>query len=342
MLWLNSGDKVAFTEQTKVFTEKGWKNIGALGGRDRVLVRNFLGDAEFIQPFALKKKLYEGDIYRFGNREWAINVTPNHKMVYNEYYSNKLGTKPADSTAESVKPSREVSLYRSFHYMQEAKSYESITMRKEGFEWRVNISIENWYTILAYTMLCAYIDKRKSPHIMYISDNLQPLTNILDMIGIQWTQSTKNRGAPMIFVRNDSNLLAKLLNQLGARERRDMKLQDKHIFAASSGLLKHFVHTLLSLGGKPIVGRPGQFSFSTVNKNLIENLEMICMLGGYGFSLIHDHRGYQVRIILSPPDSRIVTFVEKNTYSGYTYEIDLFDGLIYVTEKKAPVWMAPK
>lgn len=340
VVWGKSKDM--FIAETKIFTNKGWKYISDLSGKDKVLVRNFLGDAEFIQPFALKKSQYDGEVIKFGNQEWDISVTPDHKMVYNEYLDKKLGTKPSNSTAKDVIPSREVSLYRKFRYLNEGKPYERIEMNNGGVTWFVSLSMEDWYTILAYTMLHSYIDKRKNPHIVFISDNLEPLTNIFDMVGLKWTQNTKHRGAPQISLPNTSNLVSKLMHQVGARERRDMKLPDRLIYGASAGLLRHFVGTVLSLAGKPIAERPGQYLFTTVNKNLRDNLEIMCMLAGYGFSNNGEDRGYRMRIIINPPATRVVTKVEKEHYSGYAYEVDLFDGLIYVTDKKAPVWMSPK
>ena len=40
---------MAFIEGTPIFTDSGFKNIEDIGGRDKVLVRNFLGDAEFMK-----------------------------------------------------------------------------------------------------------------------------------------------------------------------------------------------------------------------------------------------------------------------------------------------------
>ena len=53
---------MAFPADTKVLTNRGWKKIEDVGGHDRVLTRNFLGDAQFTKPFAIKKKSYSGEI----------------------------------------------------------------------------------------------------------------------------------------------------------------------------------------------------------------------------------------------------------------------------------------
>lgn len=333
---------MAFVADTKILTSKGWKYIKDISGRDRVLVRNFIGDAEFIQPFALKRSQYEGDVYNIGAKDWSVTLTPDHKIVYNAN-PKKLGQKPAQITAKDVVPNDNQLLFRRFRYLQENRSTELIKLTRST-QRTVTISMEEWFTILAFTVLFSYIDKRKHPRIVYIAEaeKLRMLTDILDRIGVEWAWNTKTKGNPQISLRNDSNIVLKLVRQLGSRERRDMRLMDKTVYGASRALLRHFVDKVIELDTTLIKDRSGQFLFSTVNRKFMNNIEMMCLLGGYGFSLSENSRGLRCRIIPRPSSSWHVRKVEKETYRGYIYEIDLFDGLVYVTEGSMPVWMAPK
>lgn len=328
---------MAFVSETKILTSKGWKQICDLSGHDKVLVRNFLGDAEFIQPFALKKREYEGEIVSFGNKDWGVAVTPDHKVVYNQ--PNKIGMCPPVLASEIV-PNDGKILFRRFRYNKEPKSYEKILLDGRT----VYISLEDWYTIVAYTVLFAFIEKRKNGYLYYICDlyNLMKLTNIFDQIGIKWKVGVKQKGNPTIFIKNESNLTSKLMRYLGARARRDMKLREKSIYDANPALLRHFIDEIIRLSGSPIKERPGQFMLTLTNKKLIANLEMMCLLGGYGFSSMdYGIRGTKIRIIIKPNSSWNIRDVKKELYKGPVYEIDLFDGLVYVTEKSFPVWMNP-
>lgn len=331
---------MAFSSETKIFTSQGWKLIRDISGHDRILVRNFLGDAEFQQPFALRKRHYEGEMIKLGGQHWAVSVTPEHEIVYND--PNKIGHVPPTPAKEVIVGERP--LYRRFRYTQESKTYESITLKNGNSSRRVVVSIEDWYTIVAFTVLFGYIDKRKNPHIQFVADadKLFILTTILDNIGLKWTQSTKHKGAPAIFLPNTSNLVSKLIRFLGHRERRDMRLPSRAIYRSSAAHLRHFVDNIIALDSKPIVERPDQYSFVTVNNNLVENLEIMCLLAGYGFSRAGDDRSHRVRIAVKPIKSWHVRFIEKESYSGYIYEIDLFEGLVYVTERSLPIWMSPK
>jgi hypothetical protein len=336
---------MAFTSETKIFTSNGWDYISNLRGHDRVLVRNFLGDAEFIQPFALKKRDYSGEIVTFGGKDWALSVTPDHKIVYNSQ-PNKIGQAPSNVTAKDVVPNHYGLMYRSFRYNQEIKKTEILRIKNFGATRSVSISIEDWYTIICYTMLFSYtqIRKRHRPTIQYIADEdkLLKLTAIFDSIGLRWSWNTKKVGAPQISLNQDSNLVSKLKLFTSSYRRRDMHWRDKAVYGASRGLIRHFIDTLIALDTKPIVERPGQFSFSTINEKFMKNLEILCLLGGYGFTYGNEGWGLRARIITDPMKSWRVNFVEKKTYLGYIYELDLFEGLVYVTERSFPVWMSPK
>lgn len=331
--------------ETRIFTDQGWKLIKDLSGHDKVLVRNFLGDAEFTQPFALRKKHYSGEITTFGGKDWAVSVTPDHPLVYN-VQPKKLGQAPGKITAKEVVPSHHDLLFRSFRYNQENKKTELLKVKNFGTYRTVSLSVEDWYIIICYTMLFSYISvrKRARPSIVYIADEdkLLKLTAILDQYGLRWSWNTKKVGAPQISLNNDSNLVNKLKAFTGSYRRRDMHWRDKAIFGSSRALIRHFINSLIALDTKPIPGRPGQYFFNTINEKFMKNLEILCMLGGYGFSYVNGDWGLRARIIAEPMKSWRVNFVEKKTYSGDVYEIDLFEGLVYVTERSLPVWLSPK
>lgn len=329
---------MAFAAETKILTSTGWKLICDLSGRDKVLVRNFLGDAEFTQPFALRKSQYEGEILNFGNKDWGVSLTPDHKLVYNE--PNKLGVSKPVLASEMQANHGEI-FFRKFRYNQSGKTHEKILLDGRT----IYISMEDWYTILAYTVLFAFIEKRKNGYIYYTTetDKLMKLCNIFDMIGIRWQKVERKTTKPTIFIKNESNLTSKVMRYVGARARRDMRIPDKAIYGASASLLRHFIDEIVRLAASPIKERPGQFILKMTNRNVTRNIEMMCLLGGYGFSS-YDYgvRGVQMRILTDPIKHWKIREIKKDLYSGPVYSLDLFDGLVYVTDKSFPVWMSPK
>jgi len=327
---------MAFSAETKVFTDKGWKSIADISGKDRVLVRNFLGDAEFRQPFYLKKKEYDGEIVNFGSKYWAVSVTPEHQIVYDGEREPTL--------AQDVTVDRHRLLFRKFRYTREDKAKEILILKNGDSHRYVSISDEDWYTVVAFAVTKGYISKDKNPRLKFFvnMDNLLPLVDVLDRWGISWTSRNVD-GNIALTVNRDNNLARKLKVFLGARARRDMRLPKKMLYSSSQGLMKHFLGTVTTLTAKPSQKRPKQLIFTSYNTKLIESLRLMCMLVGYGFSSSRNVNGEHVAYILPTTVSPwSVRFIEKKTYSGYIYEIGLFEGLVYVTEKSLPVWMSPK
>lgn len=327
---------MAFVAETKILTEHGWKQIADISGRDKVLVRNFIGDAEFIQPFALHTIKYEGEIISMGNKDWGLGVTPDHRVIYHE--KDKIGMLPP-KYAHEIRPNDGKILFRKFRYSQTGKDSEIIMVQGH---YR-SVSQEDWYTILAYVVLFGFIEKRKHGYLYITCDlnHLRKLTPILDNIGIQWKVGEKKIGNPTIFIKNETNLIEKLKKHLGSTRRRDMRLPDKAIYGANAAVLRHFVDKVVELTAKPIKDRPGQYLMRMTNRKLAKNIEMMCLLSGYSLGYADQgNLGVQMRV-MKPRTNWNIKFVKKELYSGLVYSLDLFDGLVYVTEKKYPVWMSP-
>lgn len=324
---------MAFASETKIFTDRGWKPIGSLSGRDRVLVRNFLGEAEFIQPFALKKREYNGPIVHFGSTRWSVHLTPDHKVVYENETRN----------AEDVTVDKHKLLYRKFRYIREDKTNEFINIANGDTTRQLSISDDDWYVLVAYVVTKGFISKDANPRLKFFVDmsNVLPLIEILDKWGVSWS-SVINDKSVVVTVNRDNNLATKLRRFLGARARRDMRLPDKMVYGSSQALMKRFMGVVINLVAKPSKTRPNQLVFTSTNGKLLETLKDMCMFCGYGFSMTENHGEYTVSIIPGSISPWSVRFIEKQTYSGYVYEIDLFDGLVYVTERNLPVWMSPK
>lgn len=106
---------MGFIEGTKVFTNSGFKNIEDISGRDKVLVRNFIGDAEFIQPFALKKKSYSGEIIKIGGSNWSFSVTPNHIIQLSD--DNYDPPRNELIPAKQVEVNKHHRIHRKFRYL---------------------------------------------------------------------------------------------------------------------------------------------------------------------------------------------------------------------------------
>jgi hypothetical protein len=337
-----------FVADTRIFTLKGWKNISELSGKDKVLVKNFIGDAEFIQPFALRKREFKGELIKFGGARWGVTVTPEHKVVFDHArHDASMDT----ICAGDLTPDPNRYLGRDFRYLQEDKTHESLILKNGNSTRTATVSDKDWYTILAFVMCRGMLSKHKNPVLNIFADaeEARPFTDILEKYGITWWQGTTSNGIPMLAVHQESNLSRKVKRTLGARARRDMRLPDRILYGSSRSLMRHFINTVTTLEAKPDSRQPEQLRMATGNAKFAKSLELFCLLCGYGFvsnlgnaSAYSDKPAHVIRILPSKSDCWSVRSVGKVHYSGFVYEIDLFDGLVYVTEKNLPVWMSPK
>lgn len=327
---------MSLLENTKVFTDSGWKNIQDVSGHDRLLVRNFLGNAEFVQPYAIKKKQYDGNIISLLNKYFSMSFTPNHIITY---ISNN---KEYSSSVEEASKLYKIRFYRKFGYSSSDTRYESLNRKKSNR--REKIKQEDWHVIILYTILRGYISKDKSPmlkYVLYRDDQVNILTNILKKYGITWGITYNHFGAKVVTVNRDTGLATKLKTYLGGRARRDMKIPISMVFKSNKTLSLLMINTL-----KTLVGRSNKnvHTFKTVHKNLVDSLELIGIFGGFTVRHFHTVGVMDSYIVTIAPVAKLCSpsSLKESNYSGYVYEFDLFDGLIFVKKEGDPIWVNPK
>lgn len=351
---------MAFVEGTQILTNSGWKNIGDISGHDKVLVRNFLGDAEFIQPFAIKKKQYTGEVITVGAKDWNFTVTTDHRVVYEKSKKVK-GTNMKSVPAKDLKIHLHHRIYRKFRYIfPDEPKREYVTIRDDFGRRRVIISNYDWYKLVAYVLCRGFIRMKPGrPMLMFLvseekaDKELADIRDILDRIGVSWHIQHSDKTRIKLVVSSKNTLAQRLINRLGSSVRKEMFLPDKIIYNSSKELAKLLIMTIIEISTNPDT-KNSICQISTSNKKLIDSLSMLCMLSGYSVhstlkSRVGDFTGkgiakkdsYTFRIFKSP-DTYSPRYIKKSNYSGFVYEIDLFEGQVYVKGGTMPVWVNPK
>ena len=353
---------MAFIEGTKVLTNSGWKNIEDIAGQDKVLVRNFIGDAEFLQPFALKKKKYDGEIIKIGAKRWAFAVTPDHTVVYDRSMTVH-GDHYVYEKAKDVKVDDRNRIQRKFRYLpQDDYKREAVVFHTPfGKRW-VTISNEDWYVLVAFTLCRGYIEPTGKRYALNLKldreksdDELLILADILDRIGVEWSLIPSHT-TNTLYVRLTANspIAKRLITRLGSKKRKEMFLPDKMIYNSSKELSVKFIETMIELSKKKSTERGISYQFTTNNEKLVESLKILGTLAGYGMnSKVMAKKGTDAGqgvlrkdvlnlVIANLSATYSPLFVKSEKYSGYVYEIDLFDGQVYVKEGTAPVWVNPR
>lgn len=327
-----------FVSDAQIFTNSGWKKIQDIGGNDKVLVKNFIGDAEFIQPFAIKKKKYEGEVLKFGGKDWSITVTPDHQNLDDK------------------------KIVRRFKYMfPDEPTKETIQIFDDFGKRSSTISHEDWYKLVGYVLMRGFIRMKPGRPMLWIfleedrvEEEIRILGDLLDRIGVGWHVQYSEKTRPKVVVSSRNTLAARIRTRLGSKTRRTMYLPDKMIYSSTKELATLLIETIIAASIKPGTKRRSVFQISTTNTRLIDSLILLGTLSGYSIRYVLKHKaGSPVLKGFMKRDSYILQIsgitgeysfkeMQKLPYSGYVYGINLFDGQIYVKERSMPVWVSPK
>lgn len=350
---------MAFIEGTKIFTNSGFKNIEDISGRDKVLVRNFLGDAEFIQPFALKKTQYDGEIVKVGANNWNFSVTPDHVVVYDSgEYLNRPDYRFVP--AGELKTTKYDRIIRKFRYLLPDDQLKEVVKVRDDFGTRyVTIDYDDWYKLVAYMLTRGFIRRASGKNVVFIytrdgrlDEDIKIVGGILDKYGIPWSLSYSAQ--PMIVISSRNTLAARLITRLGSRKRKEMYLPNRMVYRSSREQIRTLIETIIDNSIGENTERGKSYTLSTTNKKLIDSLTVLGTVGGYSMTtVLKDKAGTETKYgktkkdsynlkISSGHDTYRVGYTKKSNYHGKVYEIDLFDGQVYAKGGSMPVWVNPK
>lgn len=339
---------MAFPAETKVLTKNGWKQISNIGGHDKVLVRNFIGDAQFVQPFAIKSRSYDGKMIAGGSKNYQFRVTPEHQIVY----TDKSG-RIQSTTAENVPNKRENRLKHRSRYSPDGY-LKAQSIKMGDFTHQVN-SVD-WYSLVGYVLRRGSINRSRTRLTLMLDrqntvKDLELICPILDRMGLQYTYTLPN----IIVISQKCNIASKLAYALGSKTRKQMFIPDKMIYNASIEDGRALIDTFIRASRRDGSGVDNTVQFSTTNTKLVDSLEILGLLCGYTVSKILTRpAGSKVPAGETKRDSYVVyvrrsvlevSIINKKEldYSGKVYEIDIFeDQLMTKEDGSLPVWMKPK
>lgn len=339
---------MAFVKGTRVLSENGWKNIEDVGGNDRLLIRNFIGDAQFEKPFAIKKRQHEGAIIVGNSKACEFKVTPDHEIVYTTDRGDSIKTTAKDVPAERGIFLKHRSRYSPDRYI--------LSQKVKNGNYTYEVDKLDWYKLCGYVLRRGQISKYNT-RLTLMLDKSDPkkdmdlICPILDNMNLEWSFTEPN----LVVLSQKSNIAGKLARVLGSRFRKKMYIPDKMIYNTSiehgSALIEMFVQASRQDGN----GVDSTVQVSTTNKELIDSMEILGLLCGYTISnIVAKPAGAKLPAGVTKNDSyavyirkslREVSLTDKTQrgYSGKVYEIDMFnDQLLVKEEGSSPVWMKPK
>ena len=344
---------MAFVKGTIVFTDSGFKPIEDISGRDRVLTRNFLGEAQFIQPFAIKKKKYKGEVVELGGKTWSLRTTPDHLIPYDPDDKYK-GYKFDNIPAKDITCHEDNRIYRKFKYItpEDYKKETVVIFNEFGKRWSYVYPLD-WFVLCGFVLARGYLEpagRRRALNI-YIKDRTKDqevaiLSDILDRIGVTWKlYPVRSQNRWLLRVSPNNTLASRLSKRLGSVKRRKMYIADSMIYNSSRELAYTLIDTIKTLTSD---------QFSTNNEKLVDSLVLLGTLWGYSTTKrVKTPKGYVTdwgavnktvySVDFKPlPTSYSPRYKNILDYDDYVYEIYLFDGQIYIKNETSPIWINPK
>ena len=340
---------MAFIAETEILTRRGWILVEELAGKDKILVKNFLGEAEFIQPFALKKKKYEDSVITIGTAFYEFTVTPDHIIGY-------TSGNYKEETAKDFSPNKKKFLDRRFRYM----SPPGISRQKVKFSDETDGYMDgsDWYRLLGYVVRKGYISSGNNPRLIFYPDsnNLMGVKEILSTLGINWYETTRDNGEKAVVARNTSNLANKLKLYLGSRQRKKMRLPDSLVYNTTKEHANILIQTVIESSKVSKKTDNGKYQWSSSNKDLIDSIELLGTFSGYSIrSKLVKPAGYRLPSGLTTKRPQYNVYIQESIssvcprnksfkhYSGSVYSIDILDGQVFVRNKGClPLWINPK
>jgi len=340
---------MAFIAETEILTKRGWILVEELAGKDKILVKNFLNEAEFIQPFALRKKKYEDDVIAIGTAFYEFTVTPDHTIGYtNGSYK--------EEAAKDFSPDRKKLLDRQFRYMSPLGISKQKVKFSDGPDRYIDSS--DWYRLLGYVVRKGYISSGNNPRLIFYPDsnNLTGVKEILSNLGIDWYETTRDNGEKAIVARNTSNLANKLKLYLGTRQRKKMRLPDSLVYNTTKEHANILIQTVIESSKVSKKTDNGKYQWSSSNKALIDSIELLGTFSGYSIrSKLAKPAGYELPSGLKTKRPQYNVYIQESIssvcpvnkrykyYSGSVYSIDILDGQVFVRDKGGlPLWLNPK
>lgn len=339
---------MAFPVETKVLTTNGWKPIGDIGGHDRVLVRNFLGDAQFSQPFAIRRRSYDGKMITGGSRTYQFRVTPEHTVVYTDKGDNIITSTAAEVPAKRENRLKHRSRYSTDGYLAQQK------VKVRDYEYTIDTL--DWYKLCGFVLRRGGIDKSRKRLTLSLDKSnpekdLELIRPVLENMNLEWTQISPDT---LVFSQT-YNIAYKLASMLGSKRRKEMYIPDKMIYSASIEQGRELIEMFVRTSRRDGEGVDKTIQFSTSNFKLIESLEILGLLCGYTISYLVARKAgaklpagetkrdsYAVYVRKSVNEVSIVRKSESD-YSGKVCEIDMFEDQLLIKEGNSlPLWMKPK
>lgn len=354
-----------YSDDTEIFTDKGWKLFKDLDKTEKVATLNLINNKlEFLNPERYIEKDYTGKMFNLFSENVNLLVTPNHSVLVQQYDPRHNGTR--DFKLKFVKAS-EVNKNTNFipnKWKWEGKEQNTfkipavniLTKIKNKFSVKEEkeIPMDLWLRFLGIYISegGCYIrkdeDKRRGiPRIEYIINASQKkyvkeFREIFNEIAKYFDRSvreSKRKNGTIVFTISDKQLYY-YLSQFGDSSKRFIP---DFIFDLSERQINIFYYYAM-LGDGDSSEKSYHQNYYTKSLKLAEDfLKLYIMMGATGTitkktKVVGDKTFYWYSIYKHITRSRRITKIEILNYSGKVYCVETKNGTLLTRRNKKISW----
>lgn len=347
------------TENTEVYTEKGWKFWEEITSEDKLACR-INGILEFHKPIRLIVEKYEGPVYGVNTRKLEWEVTPNHNMLsatLNSLYplmdsrvATKLDTWRLNRADELHKKPRAYDTAHSAFIGQTRELFKIPDVEYKFKHHNINkvdsVCMKDWASFMGWYLSEGNCDATSTTISQSIDVNpkkCELIKSLLNRMGYRWTYESHGFNI-------HSKQLAAYLLQFGYCYD---KFIPEHFFSESIEVRKSLLESLLLGDGRThkIDRRTRSINpqqiFCTTSTKLAYDVERLAISLGYPVCVrkYQDNREeryldtYEVRLYRQRyRQAKNKDYYTRN-YSGMVYCAEVPGHLLYTRKNgKIPIW----
>jgi len=340
-----------YTEDTQIYTQKGWKYFYELNENEIVATMN--KETRLFEWQNINKiihKEYQGKIYNFKSGRINLSVTPEHRIIYQKDYEKKMGFDTLfESTAENIYNNNRFYIPRSClwkgvnqeyftlpSYYNEYGKNNNLKFHKKF----VNINMKLWLKFFAWYMSEGHAEKNKvsigqDKYFEEVKKIVQILCEKLDCKYGIYDYPNKVMNIQIFDTR-----LGTYLKQFGKSKE---KYLPDYLKELDSDLLKLFITEYIKGDGSKN-NRDKVGKIYTASEQLTKDFEEIIIKCGWNCNITKKISGFGKNIFVIRIRTNSNATIRKqhkfiSNYNGSVYCVSTDNNIIYVRKNfKNPCW----
>lgn len=323
-------------DKTECLTRRGWKKYYELQPNEEIVTWNSKNDTfEYEVPEKINTYDYDGKLINIETRFLSMNVTPNHRVYY--YNGRKFKSNGNHNDRKKIFVNRADKLHTYIdipitsklggHTPEHLKPYIPL------MAWIITeASISNEPRITMSQRKCASL-----------KDSVAHLRQVIKMSGVPFKEKKgKNRADTEFFLSTDTSRM--ILSLMG----NDGKHIPDFIFDCNYKTRREFIKELVYGDGidyrKLRNTKQDNMAFSTINQDLAEQFQRLCVISGYRTSLSKSFEDYEDKtttyyIHIFETDRTRLGLNQKRGTKDQLYQRKQYKGKVWCPTTKNQTWL---